>query len=145
MDPDIDIDEYDVSLEHKVLYDIHEILGNAKRIQPFLNFASKYLEQKHFADYTLTDEAKKVKHDEAVQKTLLNEVLSFNQLKSKLNMRHNQQVYRWLENNAHTKLILKPLDVTGPQKKDNVRYIIKPNINVFDGNIVDTVDFTFFP
>lgn len=143
IDPDTDFEEDNVSLEHTLLFEIHKVLENAKRIQPFLNFASSYLEQQHFADYIISEEEHKIRIKEAVQNVLDNNILSFNQLKKKLNMRHNQQVYRWLEKNAHTKLILKSLDTTGSQKRDNVRYITKPNINILDGNTVDAVNLEY--
>ena len=144
INPDINIDEEDnISLEHRLIFEIHEILGNAKRIQPFLNFSSNYLEQQHFADYQISKEEQVVRIEEAIRNVLNNNILSFNQLKRKLSMRHNQQVHRWLEKNSHTKLILKSLDVSGQQKRDNVRYILKPNVNILDGNVVETVDLTY--
>lgn len=143
IDPNTDFEEDNVSLEHRLLFEIHQILQNGKRVQPFLNFAANYLEQKHFADYIISEEEHKIRIKEAVQNVLDNNILSFNQLKKKLNMRHNQQVYRWLEKNAHTKLILKSLDTTGSQKRDNVRYITKPNINILDGNTVDAVNLEY--
>ncbi|MDK0817912.1 hypothetical protein P5E59_14865 [Clostridium perfringens] len=142
IDPDTDFEEDEVSLEHKLIFEIHEILGNAKRIQPFLNFSSNYLEQQHFVDYEFSQEEQQIRTNEAVKSILDNNILSFSQLKKELKKRHNQQVYRWLDKNAHTKLILKSLDTSGAQKRDNVRYILKPNINVLDGNIVETVDLT---
>lgn len=143
IDPDTDFEEDEVSLEHKLIFEIHEILGNAKRIQPFLNFSSNYLEQQHFVDYEFSEEEQEIRANEAVKSILDNNILSFSQLKKDLGMRHNQQVYRWLDKNAHTKLILKSLDTSGAKKRDNVRYILKPNINVLDGNIVETVDLTY--
>lgn len=144
INPDINIDEEDdISLEHRLLFEIHEILGNAKRIQPFLNFSSNYLEQQHFADYQISKEEQEIRVKEAIKNVIDNNILSFNQLKKKLGMRHNQQVYRWLEKSSHTKLILKSLDVSGEQKRDNVRYILKPNINILNGNVAETVDLTY--
>ena len=140
IDPDTDFEEDEVSLEHKSIFEIHEILGNAKRIQPFLNFSSNYLEQQHFVDYEFSEEEQEIRANEAVKSILDNNILSFSQLKKDLGMRHNQQVYRWLDKNAHTKLILKSLDTSGTQKRDNVRYILKPNINILDGNIVENVN-----
>lgn len=142
IDPDTDFEEDEVSLEHKLIFEIHQILQNGKRVQPFFNFSSNYLEQQHFADYQFSQEEQQIKIDEAVKSILDNNILSFSQLKKELKMKHNQQVYRWLDKNAHTKLILKSLDTSGTQKRDNVRYILKPNINVLDGNIVETVDLT---
>lgn len=140
IDPNTNFEEDSISLEHKLLFEIHQILENGKRIQPFLNYASNYLEQTHFADYEFNEEEQQVRINKAVQSILDNNILSFSQLKKKLGKRHNQQVYRWLDKNAHTKLILKSLDVSGSQKKDNVRYILKPNINILDGNVIENVN-----
>lgn len=144
IDPDIDLDDESInaSLEHKLIHELHQILDNAKRIQPFLNFSSNYLEQQHFSDYTFSEEETQIRITAAIESVLDNNILSFSQLKKQLGKRHNQQVYRWLDKNAHTKLILKSLDISGTQKRDNVRYILKPNVNIRDGNIVETVDFT---
>lgn len=143
IDPKIDIKKEDVSFEHKLIFEIHQVLENAKRIQPFLNFASNYLEQQHFADYTFSQEEQQIRANEAVKSILDNNILSFSQLKKKLMLRHNQQVYRWLNKNAHTKLILNSLDTSGEQKRDNVRYVLKPNINILNNNVVETVDLTY--
>lgn len=139
IDPDTNFEEDEVSLEHKLIFEIHQILENGKRVQPFLNYASNYLEQQHFADYQFSQEEQQIKINDAVKSLLDNNILSFSQLKKTLGKRHNQQVYRWLNKNAHTKLILKSLDVSGSQKRDNVRYILKPNINILDGNVVENV------
>ena len=139
IDPDTNFEEDEVSLEHKLIFEIHQILENGKRVQPFLNYASNYLEQQHFANYQFSQEEQQIKINEAVKSLLDNNILSFSQLKKTLGKRHNQQVYRWLDKHSHTKLILKSLDTSGTQKRDNVRYILKPNINVLDGNIVVNV------
>lgn len=145
INPEIDIDavvendEEDFPLEHKLLHELHLILENGKRIQPFINFATNYLEQNHFADYVFSEKEKEVMVEKAIKSLIDNDIVSFKQLKKKINKKHNQQVYRWLDRNAHTKLILNSLDKSGQENRDNVRYILKPNINVLDGNIVDTV------
>lgn len=129
--------EENTSFEHIKLNEIHSILENAKRIQPFLNFASKYLEDVYFADYSPTQEEKEIKIQQCIQSVLDIEILSFNQIKKQLGFRHNEQVKRHLNKRAHIKLRLNSLDKTGSKKRDNIRYILKPNINIEDGNTVE--------
>lgn len=132
--------EENMSLEHIKLNEIHSILENGKRIQPFLNFAARYLEEVYFADYSPTQQEKEIKIEQCVKSVLECEVLSFNQLKAKMGFLHNEQVKRYLNKRAHIRLKLSSLDETGAKKRDNIRYILKPNINILNGDVVEDVD-----
>lgn len=133
-------DKDDLALEHVLINQIHSILENAKRIQPFLNFASQFLEDVHFDDYTISEEEKEIRVRDCVKSILEYNVLSFNQIKKEQGFKHNEQVKRYLKKRAHTKLRLNSLDKTGSAKRDNVRYILKPNINIEDGIAVEKVN-----
>lgn len=130
-------DVNDMTLENRLISEISEVLENKKRVQPFLNYASRWLEKNHFADYQLTQKEEEDRIDDCIYSILNNNIMSFNQVKKHLNLKHNEQVKRWLEKNAHTKLILNSLDKTGSAKRDNVRYILKDNIIISSGNVVD--------
>lgn len=129
----------DLCLEHILITEIHSILENAKRIQPFLNFSSQFLEDIHFADYSISEEEKEIRVRDCVKSVLEHNVLSFNQIKAKKGFNHNEQVVRHLKKKAHIKLRLNSLDTTGSAKKDNVRYILKDNINILDGEVVEKI------
>lgn len=132
--------EENQSFEHIKLNEIHSILENGKRIQPFLNFSSRYLEDVYFEDYSPNEKEKEIKIQQCIKSILDIEVLSFNQIKAKMGFNHNEQVKRYLNKRAHTKLRLNSLDKTGSKKRDNIRYILKPNINIEDGNIVKKIN-----
>lgn len=131
------------SFEHIKLNEIHSILENGKRIQPFLNFAARYLEDVYFADYSPTQQEKEIKIEQCVKSVLECEVLSFNQLKAKMGFPHNEQVKRYLNKRAHIRLRLNSLDETGSKKRDNIRYILKPNINILNGDVVEDISLEY--
>lgn len=131
---DYEDEEADISILDELIHKIYSQLESKNQMQTFLNFATAYLENNHFKTYILRDTERILQElDESKDKFFENDVYSFNQIKKLYGFRHNEQVKRFLKRTSHIKLTLKALDKSGSAKKDNIRYIIYPTVNVVTG------------
>lgn len=131
---DYENEEIDIPIIDKLMYTIYNQLDNVNQMQTFLNFATAYLENNHFNSYVSRDTKKILEElDSSRDRFFKDDVYTFNEIKRIYGFKHNEQVKRFLQRTSHLKLTLKALDTTGPAKKDNIRYVIYPTINISTG------------
>lgn len=131
---DYEDEEADIPILDRLMYQIYSKLENKNQMQTFLSLATTYLENNHFKSYVSNDTERILNElEESRDKFFKDDVYSFNQIKKLYGFKHNEQVKRFLQRTSHIKLTLNALDKSGPAKKDNIRYIIHPTVNVITG------------